>query len=224
MQNKAWQWPPRANVSTAAILSFSVPRPFTSWRTLSGEAPPRGGWGTESERATFGEFGTKRNTLLARQKHRVTEMLADAWAGKHMRKEEALVDLRDVLVALPMSGLRGDLSSCRDQSRNELRRGVNKVVEAPERRAAFGQAIVDRLDMSSEEGFARRVRVRQQCLRSHPFRFVPPRLRRQPPKESRRAAPEGAVLASVGLELASRDREGLGPFPRVALRQAGGAK
>ena len=136
-------------------------------------------------------------------------------------KKQALVDLNAVLVALPMSGLRIDLGSRRDQSRNDLRRRVDEVVEAPERRAAFGQAIVDLLDMSGEKGFARRVRVRQQRLRSRPFRFVPPRLRRQPPKESRRATPEGAVVASIGLKLASRDREGLGPFLRLVLRQAG---
>ena len=154
----------------------------------------------------------------------MTEMLADARAREHMGEEQALVDLGAVLVALPMSGLRVDLGARRNQPGDELRRGVDEVVEPPERRAALRQAIVDKFDMSGEKRLARRVRVRQQRLRRRPFRFVPPGLRRQPPKQSRRAAPEGAVLASVGLELASRDREGLGPFPRVMLRQASGAQ
>src|SRR3984957_21210851 len=78
--------------------------------------------------------------------------------------------------------------------------------------------------MGGEEGFARFMRVRQQRVRGRPFRLVPPRLPRQPPKESRRAAPEGAGLASIGGKLASHGWEGLGPFPRVALGQAGGAQ
>src|SRR5258708_7286165 len=114
-------------------------------------------------------------------------MLADARAREHMGEEQALVDLGAALVALAMSGLRVALGAGRDQPGDELRRGVDEVVEPPERRAALRQAIVDLLDMSGEKGFARRVRVRQQRLRSRPFRLVPPRLRRQPPKESRRA-------------------------------------
>ena len=49
-----------------------------------------------------------------------------------MGKEQALVDLDAVLVALRMSGLGVDLLSCRDQSRDEIRRGVDEVVEAAE--------------------------------------------------------------------------------------------
>ena len=50
-----------------------------------------------------------------------------------MRKEQALIDLDAVLVALRMSRLGLGLLSCRDQSRDKLRRRVDEVVEAPER-------------------------------------------------------------------------------------------
>ncbi len=78
-------------------------------------------------------------------------MLADARAREHVSKEQALVDLDAVLVALPMRRFGGDLLSRRDQSGNEVRRGVDEIFDAPKRRAAFGQAIVDRLDVSGEE-------------------------------------------------------------------------
>ncbi len=130
----------------------------------------------EIEGAACGEFGAERGAFWPRQEHRVAEMFADARAREHMRKEQALVDLGAGLVALPMSGLGVDLVSCRDQPGDELRRGVNEVVEATECRAAFGQAIVDRLDVSGEEGFARRARVRHERVRSRLFGFAPPRL------------------------------------------------
>ena len=114
----------------------------------------------EIERAACGEFGDKRSAFRTRQEHGVTEMFADARARKHMREEQPLVDLEAILVALPMSGLGVDLLSCRRQPGDEVRRGVDEVVEASEGRTALGQTIVDPLDMSGEERFARCVRVR----------------------------------------------------------------
>ncbi|HEY6732205.1 MAG TPA: hypothetical protein VI256_00140 [Roseiarcus sp.] len=63
----------------------------------------------------------------------MTEMLADVRTREYMREEKALVDLEAVLVALPMSGLRVDLVSCRGKAPDKLRRRVDEVVEAPER-------------------------------------------------------------------------------------------
>ena len=122
--------------------------------------------GAKIERAARCEFGGERGAFRPRQQHRVAKMLADARAREHMGEEEALVDLDAVLVALRMSGFGADFLSCRDQSRNELRRGVDEIVEAAEGRAALGQAIVDLLDVGGEKRFARRARVRQQRLRA----------------------------------------------------------
>src|SRR5277367_6382775 len=110
---------------------------------MNGLAASREASSAEIERAARGEFGEKRGAFRARQEHGVTEMFADARARKHMREKQALVDLGTVLVALPMGGFGVDLVSCRDQPGDELRRGVDEVVAATERRAVFGQAIVD---------------------------------------------------------------------------------
>src|SRR3984957_1593944 len=66
----------------------------------------------EIERAARGELGDKRGAFRTWQEHCVTEMFANARARKRLRKEQALVDLDAVLVALPMSGLRVDLVWC----------------------------------------------------------------------------------------------------------------
>ena len=55
-------------------------------------------------------------------------------------------------------------------------RRLDDLVEPPEGRTAFGQAIVDRLDVSGEERFAGRARVRYERVRSRLFGFAPPRL------------------------------------------------
>ena len=112
--------------------------------------------GAEIERAARGELGGERGAFRPRQQHGVTEMFADARARKHMRKEQALVDLDAVLVALRMSRLGLDLLPRGDQSGNEIRSGVDEVVEAPEDCAALGQETVNLLDVNSEKQFARR--------------------------------------------------------------------
>ena len=76
---------------------------------MDGLAASREARGAEIERAACGEFRDERGAFRPRQQHRVTEMLADARARKHMGEEQALVDLDAVLVALPMSGFGVDL-------------------------------------------------------------------------------------------------------------------
>ena len=100
---------------------------------MDGLAASREARGAEIERAACGEFGDKRSAFRSRQEHRVAQMFTDARAGKDMRKEQALVDLDAVLVALPMGGFGVDLISCRDQPGDKICRGVDEVVEAPER-------------------------------------------------------------------------------------------
>ena len=60
-------------------------------------------------------------------------------------------DLRRTCRTL-MSRLGVDLLSRRDQSRNEIRRVVNEVVEAAKNRGALGQKPVDLLDVGGENG------------------------------------------------------------------------
>ena len=179
--------------------------------------------GAEIEEAARGELGNKRNAFRSRQQHRVTQMLADAGARKHVGKKEALVDLDAVLLALAVNGFGPNFLLSWDQPRNQRRRGVDEVVEAAEARAALGQEIVDLLDVEAQKRFARGSGGRQQRLGSRLLGRVSARFRGQLAKKRRRAAPEGAVLASVGVIGAGRARQGLAPVPRLLLGQAGGA-
>ena len=78
---------------------------------MDGLAASREARCAEVERAACGEFGGKRGAFRARQQHGVAEMLADARAREHVRKEQALVDLNAVLVAAADAPLRRATSS-----------------------------------------------------------------------------------------------------------------
>src|ERR1700733_10311693 len=148
-------------------------------------------------------------------------MLADARTRKHTRKEQALINLDAVLVALRMNRLGLDLLSRRDQSRNEFRRGVNEGTEAAKNRGALGQEVITPRDVGGEKGFARVACVGRKRLRSRLLGLISPRLRRQPPKESGGPAPKGDAATRVGLKLADSGGDSVCPFLRLVLRQAG---
>ena len=174
----------------------------------------------EIERAAGGEFGGQACAFLSRQQHRVTKMLADQRARKHVGKEQSLVDLDAVFVALEMRGLGVDLRSGRDQSRNKLRRIVGEVVEAAKDRALCGQAVVDLIDVGGEKGLARGAGDGEQRVRGPLLGLVAPGFIRQRPKESRRLGPERAKAANVGLMVFRPGRQCLRPFLHRSLGQA----
>src|SRR5271166_4519146 len=151
-------------------------------------------------------------------------MLAAKWVRKHVRQEQALINLNAVLIALRVSGLGVDLLSSRDQSRNEFRRGVNEVVKAAENRATPGQQPVDLLGVGGEKKFTRCARNRQQRVRSRPFGLVSPGLARQRLKEARRLAPKRAIALSIGVIVAGFRWDGARPFFDRLLGQARSAQ
>ena len=181
---------------------FGVEKAWIDHVEVNGLAASRQARCAKIERAASSEFGAEGGAFRARQQHGVTQMLADARTRKHMRKEQALIDLDAVLVALRMNRLGLDLLSCRDQSRNEFRRGVNEVIEAAENRGALRQEVIDLLDVGGEKRFARSACVGRQRVRGRLLGLISPRLRWQPPKESRGPAPKGDAATSVGLKLA----------------------
>ena len=78
--------------------------------------------GTEIEHAVTLEALQVFARFRARQQHRVNEMVAGALVAEHLRKEDSLVDLEPVLVALQRVGLGRDLSGCRHKTRKRIGR------------------------------------------------------------------------------------------------------
>src|ERR1700722_8860075 len=79
---------------------FGVEKARIDHVEMNGGAASREASGAEIERAASSEFGAKGGAFRPRKQHGVTQMLADARTRKHMRKEQALIDLEAILVAL----------------------------------------------------------------------------------------------------------------------------
>ncbi len=99
---------------------------------------------------------------------------------EHMREQQALVDLRAVLVLLHAGGLRGDLRARGREAGHQRGRRVGEVVNAQRARHAVGQPVVERRRMRAQKPLAQGAGIREQRRRLRRLRGVALRLRRQP--------------------------------------------
>src|SRR5579863_5714804 len=133
----------------------------------------------------------------SRQQHGVAEMRAAGGMREDARKQDALVDLEALLVALQQLALDNDLLDARNQPRQKLRRRVDETLGAHESAHLLSNRAIERLHMSGKEPVAAGTENVVQCLRTLPCRLGALRLVRQPRQQLLAHAPEAHMRERV---------------------------
>ena len=121
---------------------------------------------------------TRRHAFAAFGAGALAVGLPAALAAEHRGKEQPLVDLQAVLVALQRALLGRDLLRRRKEPRHDARRSHDQILDPHEARASHGERVIDGIDVAMEETHARLARALGDEVRRGVLALAAPRLRR----------------------------------------------